>query len=109
MQRSQLLQGGQKSQNSNIALRAPRIWLVSLITFVISSLLVSTTLALLLAVSPALFAALFAEIFGGSVIVPLLFFFLVLFFLLFTNRAYTIKTYRKALSKHLATSMNSYY
>jgi hypothetical protein len=109
MQRSQLLQGGQKSQNSNIALRAPRTWLVSLGTFVISSLLIATALALLLVVSPTLFASLSSTMFGGIIFVPLLCFFCALFFLLLTDQAHRIKAYRQALSRHLETSMNSYY
>jgi len=109
MQHSQLLQGWQKSQNGKIALCAPRTWLVSLGTFVISLLLIAATLALLQAASPTLSASLFPKLFGGIVVVPLLFFFFSLFFVLFTNRAHKIKAYRKALKKHLAPSMNSYY
>src|SRR5436853_4949852 len=109
MQHSQLLQGWQESQNSKIALRTPRTWLVSLGTLVISSLFIAVTLALLYVVSPTLLASLFSKMSGGIVIVPPLIFLLSLFFLLFTNRAHKIKAYRKALNKHLVTSMNSYY
>src|SRR6266700_1047600 len=112
MQYSQLLQGWQKGQYSRIALRAPRTWLVSLGTFVISSLLIAATLALrshLYVVFPPLFASPFSKLLGGIVVVPLLFFFFSLSFALFTNRAHKINAYRKALKKHLATSMNSYY
>ncbi|HEY4034586.1 MAG TPA: hypothetical protein VGL94_11545 [Ktedonobacteraceae bacterium] len=109
MQHSQLLQGWQKSQNGQIALYAPRTWLVSLSTFVISSLLMAAMLALLHAVSLTLFASLFSKLFGGIVIIPLLLFFFSLFFVLFTNRTYKIKAYRKALKKYLETSINGYY
>jgi hypothetical protein len=106
LQHSQKLRGW---QSSKVALSAPRTWLVSLGTFVISSLLIATTLAFLDAVSPNLFASLFSKYPGGIAVVPLLFFFFALFFALSTNRAHKIKVYRKALKKHLATSMNSYY
>ena len=109
MQHSQLLQGWQESQNNKIALRTPRTWLVSLGTFVISSLLIAATLALLYVVSPNLFASFFSQIFRVVVLVPFLLLLLSLLFLLLTNRAHTIKAYRQALNKHLMTSMNSYY
>jgi len=104
-----MLQRWQKSQNSTIALRAPRTWLVSFGTIVISSVLLAAALALLYVISPTFFASLFSRLFGGIVVVPLLFFFFALFFTLFTNRAHRIKAYRKALKKHLEISMNSYY
>jgi hypothetical protein len=109
MQRSQQLQGWQKSQNSKTALRTPRTWLISFGTFVISSLLIAVTLAVLYVISPTLFASLFTIWLGGIVVVPLLFFFFALFFALSTNQAHEINAYRKALTKHLETSMNSYY
>ena len=99
MQRSQLLQGWQKSQNSKIALRAPRTWLISLGTFVISSLLIAAMLALLYVVSPTLFASLFSQMFGVIVVVPLLFFFFALFFALFTNQAHTDQSISKSAKK----------
>src|SRR5436190_6414598 len=109
MQHSQLLQGWQESQDRKIALRTPRTWLVSLGTFVISSLFIAAMLAVLYVVSPTLFASLFSTVFAGIVVIPLLFFLLSLFLLLFTNQAYTIKAYRKALRNHLGSSVNSYY
>ena len=106
MQHSQRLQGW---QNSKIALSAPRTWLVSLGTFIITSLLIATTLALLDAISPTLFALLLSKWLGGIIAVPLLFFLCSLFFVFSTNQAYKIRAYQKALKKYLVTSMNSYY
>lgn len=116
MQRSQQLQGRiglvpdwQQNQNSKIALSAPRTWLVSLSVFIISSLLIVVTLALLAVVSPTLFASLFSKLLGEIILVPILLFLCALFFALSTHRVHVIKEYRKALIKHLETSMNSYY
>ncbi|HEY7418718.1 MAG TPA: hypothetical protein VH593_26300, partial [Ktedonobacteraceae bacterium] len=112
MRYSHLLQGWQKSQDSRVALRASRTWLVSLGTLVISSLLIVVLLPFkshLYAAFPTSLAALFPVLFGRIVVIPLLFFSLALFFALFTDRAHKIKQYRKALKQYLATSMNSYY
>jgi hypothetical protein len=105
----QALQGWQKRRNSTMALRAPRTWLVSLGTFVLASLLLAVTLALLPAVSPAIFASLFPNRLTVIGVVPLVLFFFALFLALFTNRSQKIKAYRKAVKKHLAPSMNNYY
>src|SRR6266702_5938795 len=112
MQYSQLLQGWQKSQSSRVALRAPRTWLVSFGTLVVSLLLIAALIALgslLHTVSSTPFTSLFSKLFGGIVAVPLLFFSLALLFALFTNRAHRVKAYQKALIMLLATSLHSYY
>lgn len=108
MQYSQL-QGRQRGQNSILALYAPRTWLVSLGTVVISSLLLAIALAFLHIVSPTSFVSLFSTFSGRIVFIPLLLFFLALSFALFTNQSSRIRAYQQALKKHLATSMNSYY
>src|SRR5260370_22250277 len=92
-----------------MALRAPRTWIVSCGTFVISSLLITVVLALLRVVSPSHFTSLFSHRFGVIVLVPFFLFFLAPFFALFTNQSHQVKAYRKALKKHLAPSMNTYY
>src|SRR5260370_33081684 len=92
-----------------MALRAPRTWIVSCGPFVISSLLITVVLALLRVVSPSHFTSLFSHRFGVIVLVPFFLFFLAPFFALFTNQSHQVKAYRKALKKHLAPSMNTYY
>ncbi len=82
---------------------------MSLGTFAISALLIATALALLAVVIPTLFATLFPNSVVIIALVPLFFFLFSFFFALFTNRAHKVKLYRKALKKHLAPSMNTYY
>src|SRR5260370_26590842 len=101
-------QGWQKCQYYAMALRAPRTWIVSLGTFVISSLLITVVLALLHVISPSHFTSLFSHRFGVIVLVPFFLFFLAPFFALFTNQAHQVKAYRKALKKHLAPSMYTF-
>lgn len=78
-------------------------------TLVISSSLLAATLALMHRVSPHLFASLLPKMLGEIVLVPLFFFVFSLLCALFTNRAYAINAYRRALKKYLASSLNSYY
>jgi hypothetical protein len=103
------LQAPQKWQTGTIALHAPRTWLVSLGAFVVSLLLIAALRVLLSVVSPTLFVSLFSHILVLIVVVPLFAFFFALMFALFTNRSHQIRAYRKALKRHLATSMTSYY
>jgi hypothetical protein len=92
-----------------VGLRAPRTWIVSLGTFVVSSLLITILLAFLRIVSPSHFTSLFSHSFGVIVLVPFFLFFFTLFLALFMNQWLEVRAYRKALKKHLAPSMNTYY
>src|SRR5262249_2170718 len=91
-----------------MAPRAPRAWTVSLGAFVTSSLFTTVVLALLRVVSPSRFTSVFSHGFGVIVLVPFFFFFLALFWALFTNQSHQVKAYRKALKTHLAPSMNTF-
>ena len=102
------IQGWQKIRYYVMALRAPRTWIVSLGTFVISSLLITVGLALLRVVSPSHFTSLSSHRFGVLVLVPFFLFFLAPFFALYTNQSHQVRAYRKALKKHLAPSMNTF-
>jgi hypothetical protein len=109
VQHPQTLQGWQKSQYTRIALSAPRTWLMSIGTLVISLLLIAATLIIIALVYPNLFTSLLSEMLVLLLALPLICFSFSLFFALFTNRAYDINTYRRAIKKHLAAGMNSYY
>ncbi|PWT76264.1 MAG: hypothetical protein C5B60_04285, partial [Chloroflexi bacterium] len=103
------IQAWQRSRYYLTALRAPRTWTVSRDTFVISSLLITVVLAVLRIVSPSDFDSLLAHRLGTIALVPLLLFILAPFYALVTNQSHQLRAYRKALKKHLASSMNTYY
>src|SRR5262252_1121963 len=74
------IQGWPRSRYWLMALRAPRTWIVSFGTLIISSLLITVGLALLRAVSPSRFASLFAYRLSVVALVPLCLFFLAPFY-----------------------------
>jgi hypothetical protein len=102
------IQGRQKIHYYAMALRAPRTWIVSLGTFIISSLLITVVLPLLRVVSPSYFTSLFSHRFGVFILVSFLLFFFALLLAVYTNQSHQVKAYRKALKRHLAPSMNTF-